>query len=77
MISVKANPRAHRATRVDQGWASGFINKYMYQGSTTTGIFNKPDKTPVTYSYSCNATTLTWAYQGKVDDVETRVSTQP
>ena len=77
IISVKANPHARRATRVDQGWTSGSTNKYTYQGSVTTGYFNKPDKTPATYSYSCNATTLTWAYQGKVDDVETRVSTKP
>jgi predicted Ser/Thr protein kinase len=77
MFSLHANPRDHRATRVDHGWTVGSTTKYVYQGSTINGIFNKPDTTPTTYSYGCTATTLTWAYKGKVDDTETRVSTKP
>jgi hypothetical protein len=77
IFSLHANPGAHRIVRVDHGWTSGSTNKYEYQGSPNTGYFNAPDTTPTTYSYSCNATTLTWAYKGKVDDVETRVSTTP
>jgi eukaryotic-like serine/threonine-protein kinase len=77
IFSLHANPRAHRATRVDHGWTSGSTDNYEYQGSPNTGYFNAPDTTPTTYSYSCNATTLTWAYKGKVDDVETRVSNTP
>jgi hypothetical protein len=51
----------------------------MLPGSVTGGRhrLDEPDSTPVTESYTCTATTLTWAYQGKVIDVETRLSTRP
>lgn len=51
--------------------------KYVYQGSTNTGTFGKPDGTPVTYTYRCTASALTWIYKGKLNDVESRVSNQP
>ena len=77
MFSLLANPRDHRITKVDHGWTVGSTSKYVYQGSTNNGTFNKPDTTPTSYSYSCTATTLTWAYRGKVADTESRVSTKP
>ena len=77
MISLHATPRTHRAIKVDHGWTVGSTTKYTYQGSTNTGYFNKPDTMPATYSYSCTATTLTWALKGKVTDVESRVSNKP
>jgi hypothetical protein len=77
VLSVHANPRTHRITKVDHGWTVGSTTKYIYQGSTITGTFNKPDTTPTTFSYSCTATTLTWAYKGKVEDTESRVSNNP
>jgi hypothetical protein len=77
IFSLHANPRNHQVVKVDQGWTVGSTVKYVYQGSTTTGTFNKPDSTPTAFGYRCTASTLTWIYQGKVSDVESRVSNQP
>jgi hypothetical protein len=52
-------------------------SRYIYQGSTNTGTFNKPSSKPVVDGYRCTASTLTWTREGKVNDVETRVSNQP
>jgi hypothetical protein len=77
MMSLHANPRTHRVTKVDHGWTVGSTAKYTYQGSTNSGTFGQPDSTPTVYSYSCTSTTLTWALKGKVTDVESRVSNKP
>jgi hypothetical protein len=77
MYTIHASPRKHQVTKVSHGWTVGSTSKYVYQGATNTGVFNKPDTTPATFGYRCTATTLTWLYQGKVSDTETRVSTKP
>ena len=75
--NLRANPRTHLVVKVDQGWTVSSSAKYVYQGSTTSGTFGKPDTKPVTFGYRCTATTLTWISQGKVNDAETRVSDKP
>jgi hypothetical protein len=77
VIKLHANPAKHQLTAVYTGWTVGSTSEYIYQGSTTDGVFNKPSTTPTIYSYSCTATTLTWAYHGKVTDTETRLSDTP
>jgi Protein kinase domain len=77
LTSLRANPRNHQVIKVAQGWTVSSSAKYVYQGSTSTGTFDKPDSTPVTYTYRCTASTLTWTYKGKQTDVESRVSNQP
>jgi serine/threonine protein kinase len=77
MLRLHANPRDHQIVKVDQGWTVGSTVKYVYQGSTTSGTFNQPDTTPTTFGYRCTASTLTWIYQGKVSDTETRASNKP
>ena len=75
--SLRANPRNHQITKVDHGWTVASSAKYVYQGSTNTGTFGKPNNKPVIYGYRCTASTLTWLLKGKVNDVETRVSNKP
>ncbi|HEY7276268.1 MAG TPA: hypothetical protein VH594_09895 [Trebonia sp.] len=77
MSSLRANPRNHQITKVDHGWTVASSAKYVYQGSTNTGTFGKPSNKPVIYGYRCTASTLTWLLKGKVNDVETRVSSKP
>jgi dihydroxyacetone kinase-like protein len=74
---VNANPRTHQITKVDHGWTVSSSAKYVYQGSTNTGTFGKPDNKPVTSGYRCTASTLSWITKGKVTDVESRVSNRP
>jgi hypothetical protein len=76
-LTIHANPGKHQLTAVYNGWTVSSTIRYVYQGSTTDGTFNKPSPTPTTYSYRCTASTLTWIYQGKVNDTETRQSDQP
>lgn len=76
-ITIHANPRKHQLTAVFNGWTVSSTSKYVYQGSTTSGTFGKPDTKPVTFGYRCTAATLTWISQGKVNDAETRVSDTP
>ena len=75
--SLRANPRNHQITRVDHGWTVSSSAKYVYQGSTNTGTLGKPDNKPVTSSYQCTASTLSWITMGKVTDVESRMSNKP
>lgn len=77
IVTLRANPHKHQLTAVYHGWSVGSTNRYLYQGSTSNGVFNKPNTTPVTYGYRCAATTLTWLYQGLVHDTEARISTTP
>jgi hypothetical protein len=77
MFSLHANPRNHQITKVDHGWTVSSSAKYVYQGSTNTGTFGKPDNKPVTSGYRCTASTLSWITKGKVTDVESRVSNKP
>jgi hypothetical protein len=77
MLTIHANPRKHELTYVNMGWTVGSSSKYVYQGSTTSGTFNKPSTAPVTEGYRCTATTFTWLLHGKVVDTETRLSTKP
>lgn len=73
----RANPRNHQITRVDHGWTVSSGAKYVYQGSTNTGTFGRPDNKPVISGYRCTASTLSWITKGKVTDVESRVSDKP
>jgi hypothetical protein len=76
-FSLQANPRTHQITRVDHGWTVSSSARYVYQGSTNTGTFGKPNSKPVTIGYRCTDSTLTYILKGKVNDVETRVSDKP
>lgn len=77
LTALRANPRNHQVIKVARGRTVSSSAKYVYQGSTNTGTFDKPDSTPVTYTYRCTASTLTWIYKGKQTDVESRVSNRP
>jgi hypothetical protein len=45
--------------------------------SCNNGYFNKRDTAPTIYGYRCTATTLTWTYKGRLNDVESCVSAKP
>jgi hypothetical protein len=77
LMTLHANSRDHQITMVEHGWTVDSTDKYVYQGSTTTGTFNKPSSAPTTEGYRCTSTTLTWLVKGKATDTEARVSDKP
>jgi hypothetical protein len=74
---IHAHPSKHTASVLADGWTVGSTAKYVYQGSTSQGYFDKPSTKPVTQGYRCTATTLVWTEKGKTTETETRVSTKP
>ena len=74
---IHAYPSKHDASVLADGWTVGSTAKYVYQGSTTQGYFDKPSTKPITEGYRCTATTLIWTEKGKTVETETRVSTKP
>jgi hypothetical protein len=74
---IHAYPAKHNASVLADGWTVGSTAKYVYQGSTTQGYFDKPSTKPITEGYRCTATTLVWTEKGKTVETETRVSTKP
>ena len=77
LITIHVNPRNRQLSAVYHGWTVSSTVKYVYQGSTSTGYLPKPSPTPAIFGYRCTASTLTWIYQGKVNDTETRLSDTP
>jgi len=75
--TMHAYPQKHQVVQVDHGFTTGSTVNYYYNGSRVSAYFKAPDTTPVTYGYTCTATTLTWTLNGKLTETETRQPATP
>jgi Protein kinase domain len=75
--TMHANPQKRQVVQVDHGDTTGSTVQYVYNATTISAVFRAPDTTPVTYGYTCTATTLTWTLNGKLTETETRQPATP